>query len=149
MVDALVIGVGNTLRGDDGVGRALVEQIAGDPRAAAVRVLSRVQLTPELAFDLASARHVVFVDATSQTPPGEISMRHVCPGNGQTMTHHMSPEALLGLAGALYGVAPEAVLVSVGIESTGLDGDLSPAVRAALPAARERVLAYLESVAAA
>ena len=60
--DALVIGYGNTLRGDDGIGPAVAEAVAalGLP---GVRVIVAHQLTPELAADLADAQLVVFVDA--------------------------------------------------------------------------------------
>jgi Ni,Fe-hydrogenase maturation factor len=64
----LVIGVGNDLRGDDGAGRAVVEQVT---RAAVpgVRAIWSQQLVPELVEPLATARLIVFVDATH--PPAE------------------------------------------------------------------------------
>ena len=67
--DVLVIGYGNTLRTDDGVGRLAAERLADDPRLDGVRVIGRHQLTPELALDVSQAALVVFVDA-SQSPSG-------------------------------------------------------------------------------
>ena len=48
----LVIGYGNVLRSDDGVGWHVTERLASDARFASVTVLQRHQLTPELALDL-------------------------------------------------------------------------------------------------
>ena len=62
---ALVIGIGNPLRGDDGVGWALVEDLEAslpDPGPCLeLRVVH--QLTPELAVELAEAQRVLFIDA--------------------------------------------------------------------------------------
>ena len=48
----LVIGYGNTLRGDDGVGVLVADALEGWNQA--VRTLSVQQLTPELAADIES-----------------------------------------------------------------------------------------------
>ncbi|MFN7898679.1 MAG: hypothetical protein ACK5N0_03300 [Synechococcaceae cyanobacterium] len=63
----LVIGIGNSLRGDDGVGWWLAqraERWLPPDRVRAVR-----QLTPELAAELAAATRVLFLDAW--LPPGD------------------------------------------------------------------------------
>ena len=64
---ALVIGIGNRLRSDDGAAIQLAEQIAG--RRAALQVLLCDQLTPELAEPIHQARAVLFVDAWMAEPP--------------------------------------------------------------------------------
>lgn len=70
----LVIGYGNELRGDDGVGPKVAEAVEAW-KLAGVSVLALRQLTPELAADLAVVRRVIFVDAalpqkpTSPPPP--------------------------------------------------------------------------------
>jgi hypothetical protein len=58
----LLIGWGNPLRGDDGVGQAIAAAVErwGQPQ---LEVVEAVQLTPELAPLLAAARRVLFVDA--------------------------------------------------------------------------------------
>ena len=62
--DVLVIGYGNTLRGDDGIGPAVAGEI--DRLAVpGVRVIVVHQLTPELAADLAACRRAVFIDAAT------------------------------------------------------------------------------------
>jgi hydrogenase maturation protease len=68
----LVVGYGNSLRGDDGVGWHAAGRLAADPRLAGARVLARHQLTPELAVDVAQASLVVLVDAVAGAEPREI-----------------------------------------------------------------------------
>lgn len=68
----LVIGFGNTLRGDDGVGPLVAEQV-DTWNLRNVRSLSVHQLTPELAADIAQVETVFFIDAwqikNAQNPP--------------------------------------------------------------------------------
>jgi Ni,Fe-hydrogenase maturation factor len=73
----LVIGYGNTLRRDDGVGVRAAEMMAADARFADVEVLTTYQLTPELSLDIATASLVVFVDADVRGLPGSIEVREL------------------------------------------------------------------------
>jgi hydrogenase maturation protease len=131
----LVVGYGNSLRGDDGVGWHAASRLAGDPRLAGARVLAHHQLLPELAVDVSRASLVVLVDAAADGDPGAVSVRRVQPRRTETATwsHHLTPESLAGLAEALYGAVPPIVLVSVAAGSFA-DGDrLSGALQQALP----------------
>lgn len=131
----LVIGYGNSLRGDDGVGWHAAAALAGDPRLAGADVLARHQLTPELTEDLAHAGLVVLVDACAGGAPGTVSVRQVEPGSrsAPAWSHHLSPAALAGLAQALYGASPPMFLVTVTGAFFGYRDRLSPAVCRALP----------------
>ena len=51
----LVIGYGNALRSDDGVGPAVASALSSDVRAFGLTVLQRHQLTPDLAPEFAAA----------------------------------------------------------------------------------------------
>lgn len=142
----LVIGYGNALRADDGVGPVVAEWLAADPRMAGVTVLARHQLTPDLAADIAGAAFVVLIDASSDLLPGEISVTaiEVEPSTAGASTHHVDPAVLVGLAAELYGRAPEAIVVGVGAASTdGLDR-LSAPVRAAVPRLVDAVVALVD-----
>jgi hydrogenase maturation protease len=126
--DVLVIGYGNTLRGDDGIGPAVAEEVAalGLP---GVRVIVAHQLTPELAADLADARLVVFVDAAAGGEP-VAAARLEATAAGTAMTHAADPRGLLALCTAVYRRCPEAWLVTaVGADFDFRDG-LSPTGRA-------------------
>lgn len=138
---ALVIGYGNDLRGDDGVGLAAIERLQADPRLAGCTLLARRQLTPDLVVDMASAAFVVLIDATVDAPPGTVSVTAL-PRTGPgatTWSHHVDPATLVGLTGELYGRVPDVMVVSIGIALTEVGAGLSPAVDASLPLIVETV----------
>src|SRR5689334_3921419 len=104
MPRTLVVGIGNPLRQDDGVGRRIAEALAG---------LSSHQLTVELAEPLSRVDRAVFIDAADTgDPPGTVSCRVLYPAEAAlTLSHHLTPSVLLALARHLYGRCPEAVWV--------------------------------------
>jgi hydrogenase maturation protease len=132
----LILACGNSLRGDDGVGPWLAEwaeqQFANDPR---VRVLCRLQWTPDLAADIADVESVLFIDCSTESAPGEIKLRSVEPATAGPgfATHHTGAAELLALAQELYSSRPRAsLLLTIGAGSTELDEAFSPAVTAAI-----------------
>lgn len=131
----LVVGYGNPLRGDDGIGWHAAELLATDPRLDGARVLAHHQLAPELAEDISRASLVVLVDASVEGDPGAIRVRTVepRPAAQTTWSHHLDPRTLAGLAEALYGPVPPVVVVSVAAGSFAEGGGLSSAVERALP----------------
>jgi hydrogenase maturation protease len=145
----LVIGYGNELRGDDGAGFHLARRLAEDPRLSGTRVIPRRQLTPELALDISRAQLVVFIDASRLLAPGEVASAPIQPTAttaGAPYSHQMTPTDLLGFAAELYGSAPRAMVVSIGVADTDFGGGLSAEVEAALPRAADEVVRLVESV---
>lgn len=134
----LVIGFGNPLRGDDGLGWVAAERLLGHEEA--LEVLAVHQLTPELAEPVSRADLVIFIDARQDGTPGEVSLEAVLPEPPAAFWHHVTPGILLGSAQTLYGRSPEAVLFSITGEEFGYREGLSPVVEAALPELLDRVL---------
>jgi hydrogenase maturation protease len=137
----LVVGYGNPLRGDDGLGWHAAAALAADPRLAGTEVLTRHQLTPELAEDIACARLTVLVDARLGKFPGHVSIREVAPAPGPSWSHHLRPEDVVGLARALFDAAPQVFLVTVAGAHFGYGTQLSPAVSSCVP----KVVAIVEA----
>jgi hydrogenase maturation protease len=137
----LIVGYGNPLRSDDGIGWHAARLLATDRRLDGARVLARYQLAPELAEDISRASLVVLVDAAAEGDPGSVSVREIGspPPAPITWSHHLVPETLAGLADALYGTVPPIVLVSVAAESFAEGDSLSSALERALPEAVEVV----------
>jgi hydrogenase maturation protease len=130
---SLLIGIGNPLRGDDGVGPWLVEswrqrraaqEAPGDQgrgTRADVQVTLVDQLLPELAAELATVDRVLFVDAW-QAPlgaapqllvlasPGGLAGRagEASPLSSWAPSHRLRPTELLALTQHLFGRAPHA-----------------------------------------
>ncbi len=141
----VVVGIGNELRRDDGIGVCVARALAGSLGALGARVVSLHQLVPELAVDLADARAVIFVDAAVDLGPGAV--RVVAPGKGVGFgqpTHRAEPEALLELCAALYRKRPAAMVVSIGAADLGAGCGLSAAARRGCDRAGEVIRALAE-----
>lgn len=133
---ALVIGVGNPLRGDDGAGPAVAAAVAA--RRPDLTCLATHQLVPELADAIARAGAVVFVDASVRV--AEPTVTTVAPDAAVRGTHVSAPGALLALARDLYGAAPRAAQVEVPARNLGFGAELSPATARDAAAAVDLVL---------
>jgi hydrogenase maturation protease len=155
---SLVIGIGNPLRGDDGVGWQLAEEL-GDPHR------SVHQLTPECAALLLGCDRVLFVDASwpAEGDPGSSGPMQAAPapslrrwplgpsGLGAApaaaraagLSHHLSAEALLAIAAELYDQRPEAWQLLLPAADFAHAEGLSPSLRALLPEARRLLQRWL------
>ena len=132
----LVIGYGNPLRSDDGLGQVIAERVAESARSEAINVIVAHQLTPELAEPISRATLVIFVDAAADMPAGRIKVAPVVAdahGAAGSLGHHCDPPRLLATAEKLYGRAPEAWAIFVGGASWDLAESLSPAVERLVP----------------
>jgi hydrogenase maturation protease len=134
----LIVGYGNPLRGDDGLGWHVVERLRAAVQDSSVEILALHQLTPELMDPISRADRVIFIDAAVGPVPGEIAERTVeaQAGAGAAFSHHATPAALLAGARALYGRAPEATLITV----TGADFSLSDQLSEAVNRQLEKVV---------
>jgi hydrogenase maturation protease len=136
--DFLVIGYGNTLRGDDGVGTGVAEAIER-LNLAGVRTIACHQLTPELAEPISRAREVVFVDAAASAN-GEIQLADLQPAkSGRVMTHVADPGTLLAWARDLFGHCPRAWTLTIPARSTDFGEELSPSTRDDMESAVKRI----------
>jgi hydrogenase maturation protease len=134
---ALIIGYGNPLRGDDGIGQAAAQALANDGAIDCADVIGCHQLTPELAESIAAVDLVVFVDAAVGIRPGVVVVRdiHGASALSSGLVHTADPAGLLDLTKKLYGRTPKAFLVTVGVSTLALSEELSEVAAAALPEA--------------
>jgi hydrogenase maturation protease len=104
MIKVLIIGYGNTLRGDDAAGIRAVELIA--KRHPEIESVCMHQLMPELAEQIAENEIVFFCDADVNVK--QPNVRLIVPSNemDQPRTHFISPESLLRLSQQLYQRMP-------------------------------------------
>lgn len=154
----LLIGFGNTLRGDDGFGPAVAERFRAQAskRLGAthtdLQILSVPQLMPEHAADLAKVDRAVFVDASFAADPGEIRQERVVAGewvpNGSG--HGYDATTLASMAHTVYGVDPDVYLISVGIcRVADFCESFSPEVSASIPEVLDRIEALVKNGAGA
>ena len=141
----LVIGYGNELRRDDGVGPKVAALVA-EWKLPGVQTLICHQLTPELAGPIASAKRVVFVDA-SVSGDDSVRVRDIEPGdNVQIITHAADPRSLLALAIQTFGSCPPASWLSIPVQDLDFGEELSPVARKGVEEALEKLRALARSV---
>jgi hydrogenase maturation protease len=146
MSRVLIIGYGNTLRGDDGIGWYAARDLSVTEGTEDFKSIACHQLTPELAKDISESDCTIFIDASVGGCPGAVTIRKLAMNSFavNSITHHMNPETLLLLASELYYVHPTAYLITVDGESFDHEEELSPVVRETLP----RLLEYIRFLAA-
>jgi hydrogenase maturation protease len=143
----LVIGYGNTLRSDDGVGQLVAEQVA-NWNLRNLRVISTHQLTPDLAADIAETELVIFVDAylASATPKIETYCLKPLANFTKIESHISNPRVLLTLAQTLYNHCPQAWLITVPGENFDLGDCLSPLTQRGMTEAIKQIESLLTKV---
>jgi hydrogenase maturation protease len=125
----LIIGYGNLLRSDDGLGQYLAEMLKDR-----WNVITSTQLTPELAEPISRVKRVVFIDAGVGHTPGKLTTETVRPLAARgAFTHNVTPASLLAAAGELYGAVPQVILISVIGASFDYGYGLSPQLSGRVP----------------
>lgn len=140
----IVIGYGNKLRSDDGFGPAVAERLRKSfAQSDAYEILVEQQLLPELAEVVASCIEAVLIDASVDLEPAEVHVEeiHITAGvsdtNEYSMTHALTPLALLSLCESLYKRVPRMTIYTCGVRTIELGEDLSHEVSAKVaPVAR-------------
>lgn len=144
MSNVLVIGYGNPLRGDDGVGWRVVEALSAlMPEGAAVAVH---QLTPEWAEPISRADAVVFIDAATGAQPGEVQSFPISAASGRAWSHEMTPDGLLAMAADLFGCCPPATMVTITGGAFEISESITAAVEAAVPEAISQAMAIVRQI---
>lgn len=108
--DLLVIGIGNNVRQDDGLGWQFLESIC-----SLVHVEYRYQLQIEDADLVSRYQTIVFVDATSDQTEKGFSFTLCSPDamENSFSTHRVAPSALIWLSQELYGMYPKSYVLAI------------------------------------
>lgn len=144
VIRAVVIGVGNTFRRDDGIGPAVVASLA-ERNLPGVRVLCCAGEMTQILDAWADAATAVVVDAAVGDMPGRVRRCALDEFVDATpfSSHELNLRKTYELAQALGRAPQSVVVVTVDVEDTGHGEGLSPPVAAALPEAADVVLRIL------
>lgn len=143
--ELLIIGYGNELRGDDGLGPRVADAMAtmNLPR---VRTIACTLLTPELAQAISQARIVVFVDACIDSPEG-LQLRQIEPNDSsQIFAHAADPRTMLALSRDVFGRVPQSWWLTIPAFNLDFSRQLSPRARSGLADAVKRLLVLCRSL---
>lgn len=129
--DLTLIGVGNPLRGDDGVGVEIARILMQYLRNERVKVLiveDRVDLIPRIIEDVNSRIILIFDAADFGGRPGEVRIMSPDEASGKTISTHDMPLSLM--LRVAEKDAPAYVL-GIQVETLEFGRGISPAVKAA------------------
>ncbi len=109
----LLIGYGNTLRSDDGVGWYVADSIIGK-LGDRIDIIKADQITVEMTEDIKDRKLVIFVDAHVSDKDDWLKAEEIFPDLKFGMTAHIfTPSALLALCEKIYNKCPKAYLFSI------------------------------------
>jgi hydrogenase maturation protease len=117
MKKILIVGYGNSLRGDDGLGPLIAQQIADRPEPASVRirVVRLPQLDISLVSDMKDADTVIFVDARHDEDENPVVVKSVTPqasvAFGGHSTHCLGVDTLVTIIRDWYDTRQQCFLV--------------------------------------
>jgi hydrogenase maturation protease len=138
----LVIGYGNTLRGDDGAGVCAAEGAAR--RFPGVDVMTVHELQPELAETISRYTDVIFLDAALEGSGIRTDVIEPATDPRPDGSHANSPGTLLSLCRSLYGRVPNrSLLIAIPGRTFDFSEQLSPFTEIMVEQAIEEVGHYL------
>lgn len=147
----LVLGVGNTILTDEGVGPWVVERLrALNPEAPGITWMDGGTLSFSIATDVEDAEQLIVVDATElKASPGTVrvfvddAMDRMLGGHGRSI-HEVGLMDLMNMARLTERLPRRRALVGIQPETIDWGTEPSPAVGAAMPAAARAVAALIE-----
>jgi len=102
----VIIGYGNSFRGEDGFGVEVIRKLEKFPLDN-TRLISLFQLTPEIVLDLLDAEEIVFVDATYSQYNHYALACTIKEPNSRLLSHHISPYLIIEILQHLYQKNPK------------------------------------------
>lgn len=148
MPKTLILGFGNTQRSDDGVGARAATALDSELSSSDLLVMAAHQLTPEMAAPVSKSSRVLFLDASHRGIAGEIRCAKIDRDRGfepGTLSHDLSPQALLELAARFFQAQPEAWLLTITGENFDFGAEFSPRVVTAWHEYLDRIRLWVRS----
>jgi Ni,Fe-hydrogenase maturation factor len=108
----LIIGYGNTLRGQDAFGVDAIA-ILGKKTLKNTTLLSAFQLTPEMALTMLNYSHIVFIDTAFSHCYEYALACSLENSNGMNLSHHISAFHLIDMVNTLYKHHPSFEIFSM------------------------------------
>jgi hydrogenase maturation protease len=145
---SIVLGLGNTLHSDDGVGPQAIEKLRSDPRVPeGVTLIEGGTLGLELLTYIWDCSYLLVLDAVDVgQPPGTLvrmSSQELQSLPGKGSVHQLGVADLLVALRVVANRTPEVVLLGVQPASIEWGTELSPAVAAVLPALADAAVAEI------
>ncbi len=102
----VVVGFGNTLRGEDGFGVDVVKELQ-NYTLENTKLITAFQLTPELALELKEYEEIIFVDAAHSDNESYVLACNIETKTQNTLSHHISIQMIVSILNTLYKSFPK------------------------------------------
>ncbi len=139
----LVIGVGNPLRSDDGVGPHIAHKIK-EKNIPGVKVKVVHQLNIELLEEVGEYEKILLIDASFLGQGLVFKKVQASEHEHGSSSHHLSPELFWALAKKLYHKNLNLYLCAIRGRSFAMSEQLSPEVQLMVPKALDEISAFLK-----
>ncbi len=106
----IIIGYGNTLRGEDAFGVDVINQLqkhSVKKYLTNTKLISVFQLTPELCLELLEAEEIIFIDACYSNTEHYKLACSIESFDFNNLSHHISPKVILSLLSNVYNKHPK------------------------------------------
>lgn len=123
-----IVGIGNPLRGDDGVAADVCKQIEKEGFAG-VTVILRHQLDIAMAEDLSKFEKVVIIDASVDEPGCSLQSLTLEDHQPQSFSHHINAAMLMSLTNQLYEAKTAFYICAIGVADFEMGQPLSETTR--------------------
>jgi hydrogenase maturation protease len=145
-----IIGLGNPLRGDDGIGPAVLEQLATGMKVPGCELVMAGSDAFTVLEHLVSGERMIIVDcARMGSEPGtvarfDISAVNLYQADNAVSLHGFRFAEIYAMARSM-GVNPDCTVIGVEPEQVVFNEDLSATVRASIPAVIKMIIEEIDS----
>jgi hydrogenase maturation protease len=111
-----IIGYGNTLRGEDGFGVEVIQQLQ-KYELKDTKLIELFQLTPELCLELLDVERIIFVDAYALKSHQYSLIVPISSYTDWNISHHFSPFTIIKMLETIYTHTPSYEIYSMATNS--------------------------------
>jgi hydrogenase maturation protease len=119
-----IVGIGNTLRSDDGAG-AYAGHLLEEKKIPGVTVIITQQLDIAMAAELATFDQVIFIDAAIHEEGISFQPLTAANNSPQSFAHHINAAMLVSLAKQLYNTATQFYVCAIRAKNFEMGNELS------------------------
>lgn len=107
----IIIGYGNSLRGEDAFGVDVISLLQ-KKKLKDTKLLSQYQLTPELSLELLEASEIIFIDALYGTDNYALAC-DITNNQNANLSHHIGPKVIIAMLNNIYNRYPKFQIYSM------------------------------------
>jgi len=108
----VIIGYGNSLRGEDAFGLDVIKELQ-KLSLKDTKLISAHQLTPEMTLELQEADEIIFIDTCHDEKNNYSLACSLAQQNNLNLSHHISPKTIIQMLNTLYGNHPDFYIYSM------------------------------------